>query len=180
MFEGVKLFGWSLAPLNLAKLFLALYLLGMFVAGTKTMFWPVINWPMYSARTFSFPAPTTSAIEIVAVTSDGQQIVVPMGRLVTTGREVALIPIFKCAAGVRRADKGWNKAPTSEKECRRYIGQLINRVTPGAVVETIEISEKIWAVEPLAWHPVDAASPLERNILARFDTVVSSSRNAVP
>ncbi len=169
MFDDVKIGAWTLTPLTLAKIFLAAYLVGMFVVGKKTMLWPVMNWPMYSAREFSFPPPTTSAFEIAAVTVKGDAITIPMGRLVTTGREVALVPVFQCAAGIERRDQGWKRPPTSQEDCRIYISTLLRRVLSGVQIETIEISEIVWAVDPLASRPVDADAPIERKVLARFD-----------
>ena len=168
MFDELKIGGWTLTPLNLAKFFLAAYLVGMFVVGKKTMLWPVMNWPMYSAREFSYPPPTTSALSIAAVTEKGDAIIIPMGRLVTTGREVALAPVFQCAAGIERKDQGWKQPPTSREDCQRYLSKLVRRVIPGVQVDAIEISEIFWAVDPLASRPVDSTAPIARKVLTHF------------
>ena len=180
MFDELKIGGWSLTPLTLAKFFLAAYLVGMFVVGTKPALWPLINWPMYSAREFAFPPPTTSALHITAVTANGDTVAIPMGRLVTTGREVALVPIFQCAAGVEREDRGWKRRPTHQGDCRQYIAKLIDRATPGQQVKAIEIGEITWAVDPWASRPVDPVSPIDRKVLARFDIQAAPPNGSPP
>lgn len=166
---GGRLANVHLSRLTLVKAALALYLVGMFVTGKKPALWPVVNWPMYSTREFAFPSDTTSVMQVGIVTADAQTAVIPMSRLVTTGREVALIPIIKCSVGIEWKKRGWEKAPTKREICREYLRKLVALRRPDKKIDAVEIWRVDWAVDPLALRPVDSELPVRRVLLGRFD-----------
>ena len=175
---GGRLAVRRLSRLTLVKVALALYLVGMFVTGKKPALWPIVNWPMYSGREFSYPSDTTSVMEVGVVTTDTKTTIIPMSKLVTTGREIALVPIIKCAVGLEWEKRGWEKAPTAPEHCRDYLRELVVLRLPDTEIIHVEIWRVDWAVEPLALHPVNRNAPLRRVLLGRFDVKTSDQGGA--
>ena len=142
---------------------ICIFVVGIFASGREQSSWPIIMWTIYSQKHYAFPATTTSAVELRAVTQGGQSIVL---------RPHELYPMPYCQHVaprlIARAFAG--KEAQQEAADRRYIARLVASRLPDEQVVSIEGWQREWQVTPLAVPPVDRAHPIREDRLGKFAT----------
>jgi hypothetical protein len=125
---------------------------GIALAGRSYATWPVTAWPVYSTITPASPDPTTSRLEVRAVTASGAT-----ERL----REDDLVE-YSRALIASRAIGG----AVDDAAARRYLAHLVGRAVDDDVA-VIEIWEVTWAVDAGEVPPLDRDAPIdERRVVA--------------
>lgn len=147
--------------LRLTKLALLVILLGLCVVGRRTVGWPIITWPMYSASTKGVPPPVTFDVELRIIDDTNRALKLLPVDIILKGRqevaERAIIEAFdpETAESLREAH-------------RRYLGGVVLRRLPEAGTVIIEGWKIEWAVDPFKLPPLDLQNPSRQVMMGRF------------
>ncbi|MDX1944975.1 MAG: hypothetical protein SFU86_06180 [Pirellulaceae bacterium] len=140
---------------------------GIIASGRGQSSWPILQWTIYSQRSYSIPAHTTTTLELRAITQNGRTAVFPPHKLYPMPYGQHLAP--------RLMARAFEEPDTARQlATRQYLIRLVSSRLPAEEIVQIEGWRREWSVTPLAVPPVDPVAPSREHCLGTLEVASGS------
>jgi len=128
--------------------------------GGSERYWPIVGWPMYDALTAARPDESVARVYVRVWMGDGSRRTLRQADLV----EYSRAPL--AGASVNAAMDQHN--PRRRAAGQAHLASLVMRALGTAAIDSIALSQTVWAVRLGQVPPVDLARPLSSVPIAAF------------